>query len=47
MPTVTISMSESAYEIYRTWSKGHRSNRTSAAIMQWDALKDVKWTVEE
>jgi len=46
MPTVTISMSEDAYDIYRKWSKGKRSNRTSAAIMQWDALKDVKWTVE-
>lgn len=47
MPTVTISMSEGAYEIYRNWSKGTRSNRVSAAIMQWNALKDVKWTVKE
>lgn len=47
MPTVTISMSDKAYDIYRTWTKGTRSNRTSAAIMQWNALKDVKWKVEE
>tara|TARA_R100000781_G_scaffold95605_1_gene59710 strand:- start:709 stop:888 length:180 start_codon:yes stop_codon:yes gene_type:complete len=47
MPTVTITMSESAYEVYRLWDKGTRSNRTSAAILQWNALKDVKWTVKE
>ena len=47
MPTVTITMSESAYEVYREWEKGTRSIRTSAAIMQWNALKDVKWTVKE
>ena len=47
MPTVTITMSESAYEVFREWAKGTRSNRVSAAIMQWNALKDVKWRVEE
>lgn len=47
MPTVTISMSEGAYEVYREWSKGTRSNRVSAAIMQWNALKGVKFEVIE
>ncbi len=47
MPTVTITMSESAYDVYREWSKGKRSNRVSAAIMQWNALKGVKFEVIE
>lgn len=47
MPTVTITMSEKAYDIYRDLHKGHRSNIVSAALLQWNALKDVKWTVEE
>ena len=47
MPTVTITMSEKAYDVYRTWMKGDRSNKVSASILQWNALKDVKWTVEE
>jgi len=46
MPTVTITMSEKAYEIYRNWSKGQRSMRTSSAILQWEALKDVKWSIQ-
>lgn len=37
MPTVTISMSDNAYEIYREWQKGVRSMRTSAAILLWNA----------
>jgi len=37
MPTVTISMSDNAYEIYRQWQKGVRSNRVSAAILLWNA----------
>ena len=47
MPTVTITMSEKAYDVYRTWIKGDRSNKVSASILQWNALKDVKWTVKE
>jgi len=48
MPTVTITMSDKAYDVYRTWKEKRLcSQRTSAAILQWDALKDVKWTVEE
>lgn len=37
MPTVTISMSEMAYEVFREWEKGVRSNRVSAAILLWNA----------
>jgi len=37
MPTVTISMSDNAYELYRHWAKGVRSNRVSAAILLWNA----------
>jgi len=47
MPTVTITMSDKAYELYRQWEKGTRSNRVSAAIMQWEALKGVKFEVIE
>jgi len=47
MPTVTITMSDKAYELYRQWKKGTRSNRVSAAIMQWEALKGVKFEVIE
>jgi len=47
MPTVTITMSDKAYELYREWEKGTRSNRVSAAIMQWEALKGVKFEVIE
>ena len=46
MPTVTITMSDKAYDIYRNWSKGTRSMRTSAAILQWNALKDVDWSIK-
>ena len=42
MPTVTITMSDNAYDVYRNWTKGKRSARTSAAILQWEALKDKK-----
>jgi len=37
MPTVTITMSEKAYELFRNWEKGHRSSRVSAAICLWNA----------
>jgi len=48
MPTVTITMSDKAYDVYRTWKVDRKcSQRTSAAILQWEALKDVKWRVEE
>ena len=45
MPTVTISMSDKAYEIYRHWAKGVRSNRVSAAIQLWNAqVLEVKYS---
>ena len=49
MPTVTITMSEKAYDVFREWPKGQRSGKVSGAILQWQALdgKGVKWTVEE
>ena len=37
MPTVTISMNDKSYEIYRNWVKGTRSGRVSAAIQLWQA----------
>jgi len=37
MPTVSISLTEKAYETFIGWEKGKRSNRTSAAIMLWNA----------
>ena len=47
MPVMSVSMNDEAYQIYKEWQKGTRSNKLSAAIMQWNALKDVKWTVKE
>jgi hypothetical protein len=44
---MSVSMNDEAYQIYKEWQKGTRSNKLSAAIMQWNALKDVKWTVKE
>ena len=35
MPTVTITMSDKAYDIYRTLDKGTRSKQVSAAILEW------------
>ena len=35
MPTVTITMNEKAYEIYRTLDKGTRSRQMSAALLEW------------
>ena len=43
MPTVTITMSEKAYDIYRTWVKGDRSNKVSQAILQTNAMKSIDW----
>jgi len=44
LPTVTISMSESAYDVFREWNKGVRSNRVSAAILLWNAqVLDAKY----
>jgi len=37
MPTVTISMNEKAYDVYREWEKGLKSSRVSAAILLWQA----------
>ena len=45
MPTVTISMSDNAYEIFRQWQKGVRSMRVSAAILMWNAeVLEQKYT---
>ena len=35
MPTVTITMHEKAYEIYRTLDKGQRSMTVSKALLEW------------
>lgn len=44
MPTVTISMSDKAYDIYRDWEKGAKSRRVSAAILLWNAqVLEVKY----
>ena len=45
MPVVSVNLSENAYEIYKQIEKMRRSNVISAALMQWNALKDVKWEV--
>jgi len=37
MPIVTISMTDKAHDLYRTWEKGQRSQRVSAAICLWNA----------
>lgn len=44
MPTVTITMSDKAYDIYRTLDKGTRSKQVSAAILEWyhrNVLKEL------
>lgn len=35
MPTITISLSDGAYEIYRQLDKGTRSRQMSTALIQW------------
>lgn len=37
MPNVSVTMSDKAYDIFREWEKGHRSQRVSAAICLWNA----------
>lgn len=37
MPTVTVTMNDNAYNIFREWQKGTRSGRLSAAIQLWHA----------
>jgi len=37
MPTVTVTMNDNAYAIFRLWEKGTRSSRLSAAIQLWHA----------
>ena len=45
MPTVSINLSPKAYQIYAGLTKQHRSSAVSAALCQWNALKDVNWQV--
>jgi hypothetical protein len=37
MPTISITITEKAYDLYRSWEKGQRSQRVSAAISLWNA----------
>ena len=47
MPTVSISLTDRAYNLYREWEKGLRSNRVSAAICLWNAqVLEDKYTKE-
>ena len=45
MPVLSISLSDEAYQILIEQAKGDRSRIVSAAILQWNALKGVKWEV--
>jgi len=47
MPTVSISLTEYAYELYTQWEKGLRSQRVSAAICLWNATVLEKKYIEE
>ena len=48
MPTVTIRMSDKAYDLFRGWTKGQRSQRVSAAICLWNAqVLEAKYEVKE
>ena len=47
MPTVTITMSDKAYDVYRMYPKGVRSAKVSQAILQLNAMKDIDWSVIE
>jgi hypothetical protein len=47
MPVVSVNLSENAYEIYKEIEKMRRSKIISAALMQWNALKGLKWEVVE
>ena len=40
MPTVSITMTEEAYDIYRNWAKGRRSKMISVVILEWNARKE-------
>lgn len=40
MPTITASLSDRAYEIWRELEKGHRSKQLSAALIQWKVQLD-------
>lgn len=47
MPTVSISLTKKAYELYTEWPKGIRSQRVSAAICLWNAqVLEEKYTKE-
>jgi len=41
MPTITASLSEQAYEIWRELEKGKRSRQLSAALVQWKHQLDA------
>ena len=40
MPTVTISLTDAAYDIYRELDKGTRSRQLSTALIQWKQSVD-------
>jgi len=40
MPTVTISLTDAAYDIYRELDKGTRSRQLSTALIQWKQQVD-------
>ena len=40
MATITISMSDAAFDIVRAWPKGLKSQRISAAIQLWQFQMD-------
>jgi len=40
MPTVTMSLNDEAYDIFRDIEKGKRSQKVSAAILLWKATID-------
>jgi len=45
MATITISMSDAAFDIVRAWPKGQKSQRISAAIQLWQFQND-EWLKE-
>jgi len=48
MPTVSINLTDNAYQLYRAWKeKRLGSDRVSAAIMLWNAqVLEAKYTKE-
>jgi len=41
MPTVTMSLNDEAYDIFRDIEKGKRSQKVSAAIILWKSQLDA------